>query len=51
MTIHDEFFEILRVLAEEPQPAAKKAPTCDRSANARDISQGGGNGEHKEATS
>ena len=51
MTIHDEFLEILRVLAEEPQLAAKKAPKSDRSANAPDISQDCGNGEHKGAAS
>jgi len=26
MTIHDEFLEILRVLAEDPQPSARKPP-------------------------
>jgi len=51
MTIHDEFLEILRILAEHPQPSAKKPPEPDRSANAPDISPDRINGEHKGAAS
>ena len=51
MTIHDEFLEILRILAEDPQPSARKPPEPERSLNARDISHECGNRKRKEAAS
>ena len=38
MTMHDEFLEILRILAEDPRLSAKKPPEADHSANTPDIS-------------
>jgi hypothetical protein len=53
MTIQDEFLEILRILAEDPQPSAKKPPCTDSdpSGLAADSSSGCGHGKGKEAAS
>jgi hypothetical protein len=51
MTIHDEFLEILRVLAEDPRPSAKKPPKPGRSTTAPDISRERISGKRKEVAS
>ena len=48
MTIHDEFLEILRILAEDPLPSAKKPP--EHSTNASDISRDCVDEESREAS-
>jgi len=48
MTIHDEFLEILRILAEDPQASAKKPP--EQSTNASDISRDRVDEESREAS-
>ncbi len=53
MTIDEEFLEILRILAEEPQPSATKCsgPQSDRSVGAVDSSCESVKGKRKEAAS
>jgi hypothetical protein len=51
MRIHDEFLEILRILAEDPQPSAKRQSEPDHSSNASDISRKCGDGKRNEAAS